>query len=135
MFRLRRHLQTMGLNQGFQWIDGSFLEDVELHENRSPRDVDVVTFVACPEELAVDPGFTAKVDHAWIKREFLVDNYFVELDLPPDQLIDQTTYWYSVWSHRRTLQWKGFLQIDLVEADDPEALAILMHSTDEDSTR
>ncbi|MDA1231040.1 MAG: hypothetical protein O2856_09720 [Planctomycetota bacterium] len=28
---------------GFQWLDGSFLEDIELGDGRPPRDLDVVT--------------------------------------------------------------------------------------------
>ena len=36
----------------------------------------------------------------------------------PEPLVRQSTYWYSLWSHRRNGQWKGFLQIDLSPADD-----------------
>ncbi|WP_426763559.1 DUF6932 family protein [Hafnia paralvei] len=34
----------MGLAEGFQWVDGSFTENVELIERRTPNDVDVVIF-------------------------------------------------------------------------------------------
>ncbi|WP_414651656.1 DUF6932 family protein [Hafnia paralvei] len=34
----------MGLAEGFQWVDGSFTENIELIERRTPNDVDVVTF-------------------------------------------------------------------------------------------
>lgn len=34
-------------------------------------------------------------------------------------------YWYSVWSHRRTMSWKGFVQIDLNPASDAEAAELL----------
>ena len=40
----RRELHRIGIVDGIQWIDGSFLEDVEMIENRSPRDIDVVSF-------------------------------------------------------------------------------------------
>lgn len=133
LLRLRLHFHSLGLNQGFQWIDGSFLEDIENHEDRSPRDVDVVTFVVPVENLTEHPEFPDNVDHGWLKQHFLVDHYFVELNLPPHQLVDQAAYWYSLWSHRRTLQWKGFLQVDLAEQTEGDCLAILENLSDEES--
>ncbi|WP_225922790.1 DUF6932 family protein [Pseudomonas hamedanensis] len=40
----RAELHRMGMDSGFQWLDGSFTEDIEMLENRAPRDIDVVTF-------------------------------------------------------------------------------------------
>ena len=39
----RDALQATGLVKGFQWINGSFLENVEEVEERNPRDIDVVS--------------------------------------------------------------------------------------------
>lgn len=39
----RERLHGEGLTNGFQWLDGSFLEDVETRENRPPKDLDLVT--------------------------------------------------------------------------------------------
>ena len=39
----RERLRTEGLTNGFQWLDGSFLEDIAVRESRPPRDLDVVT--------------------------------------------------------------------------------------------
>lgn len=33
--------------------------------------------------------------------------------------------WYSVWSHRRSQLWKGFVQVDLAPAEDAAAAATL----------
>lgn len=41
----RAALHGMGLVSGFQWLDGSFTEQVETLERRPPKDIDVVTFV------------------------------------------------------------------------------------------
>ena len=38
----RQELVRRGVN-GFQWLDGSFVEDIEAQEGRSPQDIDVVT--------------------------------------------------------------------------------------------
>ena len=32
-------------------------------------------------------------------------------------------HWYSVWSHRRSQLWKGYLEIDLAPDKDHEAHA------------
>ncbi len=120
LLNLRKALHEHRFVDGFQWIDGSFLEDFELIEKRSPADIDVVTFTSVPAELAVDDSVLAIFDHDVVKREYLVDHYFVELNLPSRQLISQAAYWASVWSHRRSMQWKGFLQVDL----DPEFDAV-----------
>ena len=45
----RAMLRTTGLNQGWQWIDGSFVEDIEETAGRPPNDIDVVTFSRIPD--------------------------------------------------------------------------------------
>src|SRR5580692_10607499 len=40
----RAALREAGFAEGYQWLDGSFVEDVERTEGRPPNDVDVVTF-------------------------------------------------------------------------------------------
>ncbi|BBE11076.1 hypothetical protein HH1059_14120 [Halorhodospira halochloris] len=44
----RQELYSIGVKQGFQWVNGSFAENVEILEERPPEDVDVVTFFAVP---------------------------------------------------------------------------------------
>lgn len=43
----RAALLNLGIT-GFQWLDGSFLEDIEALESRPPGDIDLVTFVWRP---------------------------------------------------------------------------------------
>ena len=108
--------------EGFQWIDGSFAENVELLERRDPKDVDVVSFVHVPASFNPTPPQLRVLDNDNAKASYLVDAYFVEINLlPPDNLIKQAAYWYSMWSHRRNQAWKGYLQVDLSPADDATA--------------
>ena len=118
----RALLHRFGATDGFQWLDGSFMEEVEMLEQRPPNDLDVVSFIsgALPEES------DAYLEHGAAKTAFKVDSYFVELDqLPPRELTYLSTYWYSMWSHRRNQTWKGFLQVELAPDEDAEALAWL----------
>lgn len=48
LLRFRANLHAAGVVSGFQWLDGSFLEDIETLENRAPKDMDVVTFFDLP---------------------------------------------------------------------------------------
>lgn len=125
----RAALHGVGLSSGFQWVDGSFLENVEALEQRSPKDLDVVTFFRLP------PGKTQAdvlqngphlFDPTWVRRQFHVDGYFVSLDVgDPEYLVRGAAYWYSVWAHRRDHLWKGFVQIDLSPAEDAPARKML----------
>jgi len=120
----RRALHALGLVQGFQWLDGSFVENVEALETRSPRDIDVTTFFVLPErdtqEGLAQRDPTPFLPHL-AKDAFHVDPYFVRLDARPVALVRLSAYWYSVWSHRRDQQWKGFLQVDLSPDEDAKA--------------
>lgn len=129
----RAALHTIGMNSGFQWLDGSFLEEVETLENRSPRDIDVVTFFHRPIGMLQQDLFHANpqlFDLSQVKTSYHVDGYIQELKGDsPEALVEKATYWYSMWSHRRDQLWKGFLQIDLAPVEDITARANLNTST------
>ncbi len=123
----RASLHLLGMRSGFQWLDGSFLENVEALEGRPPADVDVVTFLEgdAPEE-DVPEADSDVLDHATAKARYHVDAYFLELEqLDPRALTKWVAYWYSMWSHRRNQAWKGFLEVELAPHEDAEAQAVL----------
>lgn len=129
--RYRAALHGAGVVQGFQWLDGSFLEHVELTEGRAPNDVDVVTFYlpagVSQAQLASQLG--ALLDHDSVKAGFRVDGYLAHLGMDAERLTRQSAYWYSVWSHRRNQLWKGFVQVDLASAEDTVVAATLASLT------
>lgn len=128
LLTVRGRLIKIGL-EGFQWIDGSFVEDIERIENRSPRDIDVVTYANLgdqEETLAKDPNVFKK---AFVKENYSIDQRILSLDISPDaDYMKECAFWYSLWSHRRreprgnVLPWKGFVQVPLpckdAEAED-----------------
>ena len=123
----REALHEIRLVEGFQWLDGSFLENVEATEKRAPRDIDVVTFYHMPvgqtqESLLLQNGPLFMPQET--KVRFHVDAYFVQLDGgTPEPLVSSAAYWYSMWSHRRSGDWKGYLRIDLSPNHDQAARA------------
>lgn len=128
----RQKLISLGLTNGFQWIDGSFVEDVESNRGRPPADVDIVTFAYRPEAATQHaewkklieqniPLFTPQLT----KSLFFCDAYYVDMNLPPHHLVNTTKYWFGLFSHQRdTFLWKGMLQIPLV-CDEASALKLL----------
>ena len=129
LLRYRAALHAVGLVSGFQWLDGSFLEHVELIEGRAPNDVDVVTFYRLPpgrtQQDIVSAAPSLFLDHAGVKATYFVDGYHEHLAMEAERLTRRITYWYSVWSHRRNQLWKGFVQVDLAPTEDATAVATL----------
>lgn len=134
----RKQLHELGLVQGMQWLDGSFVENIEALENRAPNDIDVVTFANMPEgenQRSLAGRNSEIFSPAAAKQAYKVDGYCIFLDGQANQsFIQQVTYWYSMWSHTRSEQWKGFLQLGLNNADDDlacELLSSLQENADE----
>ena len=134
--KYRAALHAIGLTAGFQWIDGSFAEHVEIcpRRHRPPNDVDVVTFYQMPVGatqatlVAAATGLfpMTEAEHETVKKTYLVDGYSFSLNSTGERLVDKTAYWYGVWAHQReTFKWKGFLQLDLAPTDDAKAAVLL----------
>lgn len=124
----REALSQAGLTDGFQWVDGSFTENVELNLKRPPNDVDVVTFFnfqsGDSDEIVIARNEQI-FQQEFVKDTFLVDSYFESLQASGANLVSRTVYWYSMWAHKRDLSWKGFVQIPLSPQLDPIAMTIL----------
>lgn len=133
----RALLGQLGYTDGVQFVDGSFVEDVEAREGRPPRDIDVFSFLVRPALYQTDPGLWASkgfaewaqevVDRARNKARFNLDTYAVAVDQHNGlQIIPTTIYWYSLFAHRRvTHDWKGFLRVPLDAAADANARSLI----------
>ncbi len=120
----RERLTTEGVTKGYQWLDGSFLEDVETRENRAPRDLDVVTVF-----WGYDLSFLAQL-HARFpefasprrsKATYHLDHYPLDAGFNLQMTLEQTRYWVLLFSHNRQAVWKGMLKIDLNTAVEDAA--------------
>lgn len=121
----RAAMRAAGIVDGAQWIDGSFCEDVERHHGRVPDDIDVVSLIVRPAQLAdVAAWLVFVAAHPTLfvsqesKRAFLCDAYCIEMQLPAVYVHRQLTYWHGLFTHQRaTFLWKGILQVSLAEDD------------------
>lgn len=126
---LRAQLVSLGITNGYQWCAGSFCEDIEKLESRSPGDIDVVTFFVRPVHANDDAAWAAWVnanaavfDPNQTKAAYRCDSYYVDASLALPKMITQVTYWHGLFGHqRRTHMWKGMLRVPLF-SDDADAL-------------
>jgi len=125
----RERLQNLNLIEGFQWLDGSFLEDIEAKENRPPNDLDIVTIY-----WGYDGAFQANVvanlpefqDAALAKAHFHLDHYPFDASYHPLQTVQYTRYWIQLFTHNRDKVWKGMIMLPLnTPGIDSQALQFL----------
>jgi hypothetical protein len=127
----RTELRKLGVgDDGFQWVDGSFIEDVEKLRERPPNDIDVITFARLPVGGAKAKGDLIRehphlFDFRATKSRYHCDAYFVDLDKSPSLLINDARYWFGLFSHQReSFIWKGILSVRLY-SDDEQARLLL----------
>jgi len=123
--KFRALLRKLQITEGFQWVDGSFVEEVERRTTRPPKDIQVVTFCNYPA-LIDDPAFANDfdllADLPKLRSQFHVDHTVVKLDWSPNDLVKNTNYWSGRLSHHYdTGTWKGLLRIDLHTTSEDNA--------------
>ena len=106
------------------------MENKEALQNEAPQDVDVVTFFSLPAGILDEQTFVAQnpdlFDPTRSKLRFQVDAYaMVTGNFLEASDVQQISYWYSMWSHRRNGLWKGFVQVDISTAGDQLEEALL----------
>lgn len=122
LLQMRRALRQIGVTDAFQWIDGSFCEDIEATESRDPGDIDIVTFGTLPSRftsvqhaLSLHPELFSPTQS---KQKYSCDAYFVDMNLPSKAVHYHTCYWLGLFSHKRvTSLWKGMLSVPLISDD------------------
>lgn len=120
----RKRLAKEGITKGYQWLDGSFLEDVEARDGRAPRDLDVVTvFWGYDLNFQIDlrNRFPEFARPSLCKATFRLDHYPLDAGYDPRLTLEHTRYWILLFSHNRQAVWKGMLKIDLNTPVEDEA--------------
>lgn len=119
----RKRTVNSGVKVGFQWLDGSFLENIEESEGRNPNDIDVVTFyggLSMADQCMAGKFFPEFFSPKMARDKFLVDHFAIDYCHDPDFTIDQARYWSQLFTHKRNGIWKGMLKIPLNTLKDDE---------------
>jgi len=119
---LRAELRAIGVDQGFQWIDGSFVEDKERRLGLAPGDIDLVTIFNRPAALVATPDWNAHITpylgtlfHAGhCKAEYHCEAFYIDGSASGLTIASQSAFWFSLFSHQReTFRWKGLVRCEL----------------------
>ena len=125
--RFRIDCAANGIGKGVQWLDGSFMEDIELSGSRDPRDIDVISLIQSKnpkEEAEIIARFPSFCDSNLSKAKYHVDHYFFYYDMSPRDTIESTKYWIQLFSHNRLGIWKGMIEIPLYDNTDMDIQAL-----------
>jgi hypothetical protein len=101
------YLNSLGINNFYQWIDGSFVT-----KKTTPRDIDVVSFIETKEFKMNEKELLL------LSKMFQnIDCYFVEVFLRDDKKYfiteTDTSYWFHLFQGtRKPRVKKGFVQIN-----------------------
>src|SRR5690606_26418541 len=86
----RQLLANDGYEDGLQFVDGSFVEDLETTKARNPTDIDVFSLLRAPEKYRADPALwdskgktywtTEITDRDRNRQRFSLDTYAVLID-------------------------------------------------------
>lgn len=116
-----------GIQLGYQWIDGSFVENVEVSQSRDPHDIDVVTMFALSDpnqQIAIANNFPAFVDTRLSKVRYKVDHYPCLVNASPFATIENVKYWNQLFGHNRAGIWKGMIELPLYDNDNLDIQAM-----------
>lgn len=128
---MRAELRRIGFERGFQWLAGSFLDEVERIEERDPGDIDTCSFLYNPEsvqddfELAVflaDHGHIT--DRKQAKKKYLCDSFLIplqagQLAFNPESLAARMIHWIQLFGNEKQTEIvKGILQVDFETMDE-----------------
>jgi hypothetical protein len=124
----RKHLFEGGFVAGQQWIDGSFVEDVEATRLRPPGDIDVVTLFNRPIKFQNDPLAWSSAYSSVLHLKFFetrnmkpvykCDTFSIDLEAGSTSLVRDTMYWGGLFTDiRGSTEKKGIVSIPL--ATDP----------------
>lgn len=102
--------------KGHQWIDGSFVENIEKSEGRDPNDIDVVTFYSGANEKDISfifNEFKEFYNNKESKTNYNIDHYCLDVTADPFYVLEYVRYWTQLFSHNRNRIWKGIVQLEL----------------------
>lgn len=116
LVKFRQRINENGIIYGFQWLDGSFLENIEKSENRPPNDLDIITFfggLTSENQSLIIASFPEFADSILSKNSFKLDHYPVDYSYHPYFTVERTRYWIQLFTHKRNGIWKGILRLSL----------------------
>lgn len=112
----REEMRKFGIS-GFQYLDGSFTEDIENSvEKRPPNDLDLLTFympLNIDQQTGIFNNFKDFSDRSTCKTNYCLDHMPINLGIHPIHIVEFTRYYLQLFTHNRSNVWKGMLKLDV----------------------
>lgn len=125
----RNKMNDENIQYGFQWLYGSFSENIEVTQNRSPEDLDLMTFYRgfTIEELeGLKKSFPDFFSYKKSKKKYALDHTSFFIGVSPEFTIDILSNSMQLCTHTRSGIWKGIVRIEInTPIKDKEALEYL----------
>lgn len=127
----RSRINQVGLIDGFQWLDGSFTQNIEKSESRPPKDLDLITFYAGLTQKMINDilkNFEEFINSRLSKSVYKLDHFGIDYGMNSNResIIENTRYWLQLFTHTRLSVWKGMVRIELnTPLIDEEAVEFL----------
>jgi hypothetical protein len=122
LLNFRLALRSIGVTEGFQWIDGSFCENKEQVLGQEPADIDLVTAFERPTfattnadwKSHIPPHLPTLFNPRYCKATYNCDAYVIDLGTTGQNVARLSAFWFGLFSHQRdTYRWKGIVQCPL----------------------
>lgn len=127
----REEMRNFGIS-GFQYLDGSFLEDIENStENRPPNDLDLLTFfmpLTRDQQIEIMKSFKDFGDRTLCKTNYSLDHMLISLGMHPIQIVEFTRYFIQLFTHNRANVWKGMLKLEVGTLSEDDAANSFLNS-------
>lgn len=132
LYLFRRELNRHNITQGYQWLYGSFTENIEAAENRSPNDLDIATFYQNSSDI--ENKFLEKIFPEFIcnkksKAKYELDHSSYKVFASPPHFltpVDIVSDLTQLYTHNRKGVWKGILRLELnTPYEDEKAIQYL----------
>lgn len=110
----RKRLIENNISYGFQWVFGSFVEDTETYENRSPKDVDIITFfmgIDQEKKAIIQKSFPEFFNNE--RSKYNVDHSAFQIDFSPEYTVEILSDAMQLCTHTRLGEWKGIVRLEL----------------------
>lgn len=132
LYFFRKAMFENNILLGYQWLYGSFTENIEAIEHRSPNDLDVATFYQGAPNT--NPEYWKEVFPEFISSKLSKEKYKLDqtaypiLVAPPSHVIhvDIVSDLIQLFTHTREGVWKGILRLELnTPEEDEKAISYL----------
>lgn len=129
-YRIKLH--EIEITEGFQYVDGSFIENKEAAAGLPPGDIDIATFYFVNSkrtQALAGVKFPEFCDRVLTKQKYEIDDLVFDISIGvknPYKLINYTNFITSLFSYSRRDYRKGMVEIKLnTVAEDRAALVYL----------